>query len=49
MTGAAGPANYTVSLGSLTADTSYTYEAYDTSGCGSADGIASATFTTSSS
>ena len=39
----------TASLSSLTANTSYTYKAYDQSGCNSADEIATATFTTPSS
>ena len=39
----------TASLSSLTAGTSYTYKAYDRSGCNSADEIATATFTTSAS
>ena len=39
----------TASLSSLTASTSYTYKAYDQSGCNSADEIATATFTTPSS
>ncbi len=36
----------TATLSTLTGGTSYTYKAYDKSGCGSADEIASATFTT---
>ena len=36
----------TASLSSLTASTDYTYKAYDTNGCGSADEIAAVTFTT---
>ena len=36
----------TASLSSLTAGTSYTYKAYDKSGCNSADELATATFTT---
>ena len=39
----------TANLSSLTANTSYTYKAYDQSGCNSADEIATATFTTPSS
>ena len=39
----------TANLSSLTAGTSYTYKAYDKSGCNSADEIATATFTTPSS
>ena len=39
----------TANLSSLTASTSYTYKAYDQSGCNSADEIATATFTTPSS
>ena len=39
----------TANLSSLTANTSYTYKAYDQSGCNSADEIATATFTTSAS
>ena len=44
-----GPTSYTASLGSLTADTAYTYKAYGKSGCADADEIASVTFSTSSS
>ena len=39
----------TANLSSLTANTSYTYKAYDQSGCNSADEIATVTFTTPSS